>query len=202
MRQQVLVVLGILLILGCADEPQGKQYQSGCSEGSNSIPENEFVSPEEPPPEEEPEVGTIEEELIVVEEERPLISQGSNLSGANLSGIRLWNADLTGVNLSGANLTNADLRGTEFCNEKILKVSDLWDPSLREILPEAEWVALFESSLYLACAIEADLTNANLTNANLSDVSLFGANLTNANLTGATFCRTEMPDGSFRNDDC
>ena len=53
MRQQVLVVLGILLILGCADEPQGKQYQSGCSEGSNSIPENEFVSPEAPSPEEE-----------------------------------------------------------------------------------------------------------------------------------------------------
>ena len=53
MRQQVLVVLGILLILGCADEPQGKQYQSGCSEGSNSIPENEFVSPAAPSPDEE-----------------------------------------------------------------------------------------------------------------------------------------------------
>jgi hypothetical protein len=47
------LALGILLILGCANEPQGQQYQSGCSEGSNSIPENEFVSPAAPSPDEE-----------------------------------------------------------------------------------------------------------------------------------------------------
>ena len=65
MGKQALVILGILLILGCADKPQGKQYQSGCSEGSNSVPENEFVSPEVPSPEEEPiEEPPIEEEIV------------------------------------------------------------------------------------------------------------------------------------------
>lgn len=45
MWKQLLIIIGILLMLGCADEQQGKQYQAGCSESSESVPENEYVSP-------------------------------------------------------------------------------------------------------------------------------------------------------------
>jgi uncharacterized protein YjbI with pentapeptide repeats len=36
----------------------------------------------------------------------------------------------------------------------------------------------------------------------LTDARLYKANLSGANLNGATYCNTEMPDGSLNNDDC
>ncbi|MEK9763935.1 MAG: hypothetical protein VW729_14745, partial [Deltaproteobacteria bacterium] len=45
MWKQTLTVVGILLLLGCADEQQGEQYQAGCSEGSDSVPANQYISP-------------------------------------------------------------------------------------------------------------------------------------------------------------
>jgi hypothetical protein len=45
MSKQILIVLGILLIFGCADVSKENQLQTGCSEGSESTPENEYVSP-------------------------------------------------------------------------------------------------------------------------------------------------------------
>ena len=45
MSKQILIVLGILLVFGCADVSKENQLQTGCSEGSESTPENEYVSP-------------------------------------------------------------------------------------------------------------------------------------------------------------
>ena len=45
MLRTLSVVLGILLIFGCADVSKESQLQTGCSGGSESTPENEYVSP-------------------------------------------------------------------------------------------------------------------------------------------------------------
>ena len=47
--QQMLIVLGILLVFGCADVSKENQLQTGCSEGSESTPANEYVSPSPTP---------------------------------------------------------------------------------------------------------------------------------------------------------
>ena len=43
--KQILIVLGILLVFGCADVSKENQLQTGCSEGSESTPDNQYVSP-------------------------------------------------------------------------------------------------------------------------------------------------------------
>lgn len=48
----------------------------------------------------------------------------------------------------------------------------------------------------------ADLRHANLSHANLSHAVLTGANLTRTRLTTVRFCRTIMPDGSYKGYDC
>ena len=45
MLRTLSVVLGILLIFGCADVSKENQFQTGCSEGSESTPENVYVPP-------------------------------------------------------------------------------------------------------------------------------------------------------------
>jgi hypothetical protein len=45
MSKQILIVLGILLIWGCADVSKENQFQTGCSESSESTPENVYVPP-------------------------------------------------------------------------------------------------------------------------------------------------------------
>jgi hypothetical protein len=45
MSKQILIVLGILLVFGCADVSKENQLQTGCSESSESTPANEYVSP-------------------------------------------------------------------------------------------------------------------------------------------------------------
>ena len=45
MLRTLSVVLGILLIFGCADVSKESQLQTGCSGGAESTPENEYVSP-------------------------------------------------------------------------------------------------------------------------------------------------------------
>jgi uncharacterized protein YjbI with pentapeptide repeats len=96
-----------------------------------------------------------------------LDSPDDTLSGANLAGAHLVDADLgmmtireadlSGANLHGANLYHADLRG-----------ADLTD------------AVLIGTNL-----MGANLVNANLSGADLSTANLSGARLTNANLTGA-----------------
>ena len=45
MSKQILIVLGILLIWGCADVSKENQFQTGCSGDSESTPENVYVPP-------------------------------------------------------------------------------------------------------------------------------------------------------------
>ena len=45
MSKQILIVLGILLIFGCADVSKENQFQTGCSGDSESTPENVYVPP-------------------------------------------------------------------------------------------------------------------------------------------------------------
>ena len=45
MSKLILIVLGILLIWGCADVSKENQFQTGCSESSESTPENVYVPP-------------------------------------------------------------------------------------------------------------------------------------------------------------
>tara|TARA_E500000178_G_scaffold214059_1_gene211397 strand:+ start:70 stop:753 length:684 start_codon:yes stop_codon:yes gene_type:complete len=45
MSKQILIVLGILLIFGCADVSKEDQFQTGCSGDSESTPENVYVAP-------------------------------------------------------------------------------------------------------------------------------------------------------------
>ena len=45
MLKQIIIVLGILLVFGCADVSKENQLQTGCSEGSESTPENVYVPP-------------------------------------------------------------------------------------------------------------------------------------------------------------
>ncbi len=52
MLKQILIVLGILLVFGCADVPDSnKQFiTGGCTEGSGSASENQYVTPDNNPP--------------------------------------------------------------------------------------------------------------------------------------------------------
>ena len=45
MLRTLSVVLGILLIFGCADVSKENQLQTGCSGDSESTPENVYVPP-------------------------------------------------------------------------------------------------------------------------------------------------------------
>ena len=45
MSKQILIVLGIMLVFGCADVSKENQLQTVCSESSESTPENVYVSP-------------------------------------------------------------------------------------------------------------------------------------------------------------
>ncbi|MDA1188434.1 MAG: pentapeptide repeat-containing protein [Chloroflexi bacterium] len=111
--------------------------------------------------------------------------QGADLRDLDLSPARanswsfgltldLSEANLSNADLSGSNLTAANLEGTNFTGANLSSVD-------------------FK---------EATLYRANLTNANLTDVKFTFADLEDAIFNGATFCRTRMPDGSDRNDDC
>jgi hypothetical protein len=81
----------------------------------------------------------------------------ANLSGADLSGANLRDANLRVANLRGADLSGANLRGAN------LRVADLSGADLRG----------------------ANLRGANLSGADLRVANLSGANLHSANLSGA-----------------
>lgn len=90
--------------------------------------------------------------------------QDANLSGTNLSDADLFYANLVGANLSKANLESADLGG----------------------------VNLFK----------ANLSNANLRKANLRDAILTEATLDGADFSDAILCGATMPDGSISKQNC
>lgn len=45
MLKQILIVLGILLIFGCANVSKENQLQTNCAGGAEPTPENEYVAP-------------------------------------------------------------------------------------------------------------------------------------------------------------
>jgi hypothetical protein len=97
----------------------------------------------------------------------------ANLSGANLRGAELWNADLSGANLSGANLWKADLSGAD------LSGAGLWNADL----------------------LQANLTQANLAGADLRGGQLLETNLVDATLTdcliyGISAWNVKLSEGS------
>ena len=100
------------------------------------------------------------------------ILTGANLHGAILTDANFSGAYLGGANLYGANLINADLTGAN------LRYAILYGA----ILTDAN---LTGANLYCADLTRANLCGANLLGANLTGADLRGAFLEFANLTGA-----------------
>jgi uncharacterized protein YjbI with pentapeptide repeats len=125
-----------------------------------------------------------------------------DLSGANLSNVKLYGAQLNGVDLSDANLSQAhlgfaqlpsaelsnanfDKAGLKYANLKEANLSnaDLSNANLKEAwLKEADltWAYLGETTLSHATLSRANLSNAWLNSANLSYAHLNNANLSNS----------------------
>jgi len=97
-----------------------------------------------------------------------------NLKGSNLKGMNLQGVDLYRTLLNDADLTGANLQGA------YMRRTDLRGANLTN----------------------ANLSGAELTNAYLQNANLIGANLSEANLEYSTFCKTTMPDGTVKNDNC
>jgi uncharacterized protein YjbI with pentapeptide repeats len=93
----------------------------------------------------------------------------TDLSEANLSGLKLIRVNLNGANLGGANLSGANLK----------------DASLRS-------ASLRNADLNYAFMSEAKLTHANLRNANLSHATLSYTDLSFANFIGANLMFTDL----------
>ncbi|MDY6957656.1 MAG: pentapeptide repeat-containing protein [Halobacteriota archaeon] len=102
-------------------------------------------------------------ELGIPEEKAKIL----DLTGADLTGAKLYRANLTGANLYRANLTGADLTGADLRYAKLIG-ADLTDADLTGV------------DLKCANLSGAILTGANLTGANLSRAYLYGANLRGA----------------------
>lgn len=93
------------------------------------------------------------------------------------------------ADLAGENLQDADLR------EANLYRADLERANLRR--------ADLSGTFLLGANLEdADLRGADLYRADLRGANLRWAKLDGAELSGARFCRTTMPDGTGRNDNC
>ncbi len=95
-----------------------------------------------------------------------------DLSRADLSATKLWNADLTGANLRESNLSRADLG-----------VAQLYRTSLMDA--DLSGANLTSAYLHSADMTRADLRGANLTLASSRSVDFTGADLLKADLRGA-----------------
>ncbi len=113
----------------------------------------------------------------------------ADLSGANLEGLLITGSVMTNTVLRGANLTDTrfattDLTGTDFSGAYLLRTS-FNSVNLSRTKFDA---AVLESPT----ATNVDATDADLSGAQFSDSLEFTV----------TYCRTRMPDGSIRNDNC
>ena len=132
-----------------------------------------------------------------------------NLSEANLTEANLREAQLNNANLNTANLSKANLANTIFssCNLNYanlswanLKDAHLNSSKLRTAnLTQADLrgANLNHADLSGAELVSADLRAANLTYANLSGADLTGAKIGGANLQHTKLTGTIMPDGSI-----
>ena len=118
-----------------------------------------------------------------------------NLTGVNLEGVVLWNADLSRTdfsrgNLAGSKLTGANLTTSSFYATNLshadLRLSYLDGASL--IFCKCQGVQLVHASLRKALLIGADFTGALLGSTDLSEADIRGAKFTRT-----TFGSPEMP---------
>lgn len=144
----------------------------------------------------------------------------TNLSGIDLSGRCLAEADLSGALLQGANLVHADLREANLfgadltradLTEACLEGADLRGARLeRATLNGAIMVSVragpmpirdhpdWPTNLTRAKLASASLSNAMLTQATLIRADLTGADLQGADLTGASLCEAVLLDADLR----
>ena len=112
----------------------------------------------------------------------------ADLSGDNLSFVKVTGANLTGSDLVAANLTGSDLVAANLAGA-VLTSTNLASAVLTGAL------------LYDAVLTGANLTGANLTGAVLTNAVLTGALLHDAVLSGATWSDTTCPDGTISDND-
>ncbi len=113
-----------------------------------------------------------------------------DLSGANLEGLRLCDADLRSANIRDSSVRFADLTDADL-SEADLSYSGFEDSNFTR------------ANLFRAELFEAYLGGANFTNANLSQASLIDAHLTLAildetDLTDAKLLRADLTGAAFR----
>lgn len=120
-----------------------------------------------------------------------IIEHQSDLSGANLSGLEIVNADITqatlaGANLAGSKIVNVQSRGASFERANLVG-ADLVGEDL-------EGVDFGNSDL-----TDADLSEANLRGANFSHSKIVRTKFRHANLAGACFdwCHITRSDFSY-----
>ena len=99
-----------------------------------------------------------------------------------------------GTRCFGANLAEANLSAVNLAESRLVGVS-LWGADLKK-------ASMSQASLLWVNLAFANLEGADLADADLRWANLFQAKLSDANLSGAKYCRTLMPDGSIRDDDC
>jgi len=114
---------------------------------------------------------------------------GWNLAGQNLSDADFQDATLINVDLSSANLADAYFEDATLTNAD-LSSANLTDADFyRAVLADADLSSANLANAYLRSATltDANLGSANLTNAYLRDATLTNADLSSANLTDAYF---------------
>ncbi len=104
---------------------------------------------------------------------------GWDLNGQNLTNAQLNNSTLTQANLSGANLTNA------YLGESTLTQANLVGANLTS------------AQLYFATLNGANLASANLTDAYLGSSALTEANLSGANLSRANLSEADLSEANL-----
>jgi uncharacterized protein YjbI with pentapeptide repeats len=148
---------------------------------------------------------------------------GSNLSGADLQGAMITQADLSGANLANADLTNAEvfgsdlsganltdtnldtfyvydltLTGADLSGTKFAYNSDLSGVVSGGVTGTPANLPYYPNGQYVLGGGYLAGPGADLANANLGGINLSGAYLTaNANLSGADLDGTNLSDGAL-----
>jgi uncharacterized protein YjbI with pentapeptide repeats len=133
------------------------------------------------------------------------VTEGTNLSEADLSGANLSGANLSGADLSGANLSEADLSEADLIEADLigadLSGANLIGANLRGANlrgANLRVTNLRGADLRVTNLIGADLSGANLRGANLRGANLRGANLSGANLSEADLSEADLSEADLR----
>ncbi|MGK7916614.1 MAG: pentapeptide repeat-containing protein [Prochloraceae cyanobacterium] len=130
---------------------------------------------------------------------------GVDLRGANLSRADLSRADLSGVNLTRADLSWTNLRGTNLSKANlsgaILDKADLRQAQInQETIIDDKWHQVWKIVNQVAIVRNlsgVDLSGANLRNANLSQANLSQIDLRKANLTEANLSGANLREANL-----